>query len=416
MNIWILQHYATPPDTLSGTRHFNFAKQLIKRGHSVSIWAAGLNHSTLKEERLSGFQLLRTENIEGVDFVWIRTPAYTRNDWRRMANIMSYGLLVSVAGAVKRRKPDVIWGSNPHLFAGLAGYLLAMKTGSRFVFEVRDLWPQVFVDLGAFREDSLAIKSLRMLEKFIYNRAGKIITLMPRASDYITSVGVPEHKITYIPHAVDFDAFSSSCASLPDDLAEKIKELRSQKKMIVGYIGAHGLADGLETLVDAARIIQNSGQECIHFLLVGHGTEKERIVQRARDQTLRNMDFFDFIPKTAVPEFINSFDIGVVCKRKSNVHRYGTSFIKLFDYMACAKPIVWSVFSHDDPVQRTRAGISVQAENPEQMASAIQKMATMSAKERKRLGDNGYEYVFKNHRYDKLTDEIEEALTVTGGI
>lgn len=410
MNIWILQHYATPPDTLSGTRHFNFAKQLLKRGHTVSIWAAGFNHSTFKEERLSGLELVRTDNIEGVDFVWIRTPSYTKNDWRRMANIITYSILVFVFGMLKRKKPDVIWGSNPHLFAGLVGYLLSKMTGARFVFEVRDLWPQVFVDLGAFRNDSRAIAYLRRLEGFIYNKAEMIITLMPKAFNYITSVGIPEHKIVYIPHAVDFEAFLIDQVILPDDLAVTLGHLRSKGKTIIGYIGAHGIADGLETLVDAAEIVQKSGEDHIHFVLVGSGTEREKIVQRARDKNLSNIDLFNFIPKTAVPEFIRSFDIGIICKRKSEVHKYGVSFIKIFDYMACAKPIIWAVYSDDDPIQRTRSGLSIEADNPEKMAQAIQKMAAMSAEEQKQYGDNGYNYVFKNHHYDKLTDKIESVL------
>lgn len=410
MNIWIFQHYATPPDTLSGTRHFNFAKQLIRRGHSVTIWAAGFNHSTFKEERLSGWQLIRTENIEDVHFVWVRTPRYSCNDWRRMANIMTYGAIVSAVGCIKRPTPDVIWGSNPHLLAGLAGSMLAKRTDARFVFEVRDLWPQVFVDLGAFKEESLMIRTLRKIEEYVYDKAEKIITLMPTAFDYMDSVGISEQKVVHIPHAVDFDAFQAQGIKLPEGLARTIKRVKEEGKMIVGYIGAHGLADGLETIVDAARIVRDSGMREIHFILVGRGPEKEKVVQYAKDHNLQNMSFFDFIPKTTVPEFIRCFDVGIICKRKSNVHKYGTSFIKLFDYMACAKPIIWSVHSDDDPVQRSGAGISNDAENPEQMAESIRKIAAMNEAERKRLGESGYEYAFQNHHYDNLTDKIEQVL------
>jgi len=121
MHIWMLNHYATPPDTPGGTRHFDFARELVKQGHKVSIFASGFSHRTRTEERLKGRQNCRRENIDGVEFIWLRTaPYYGGNDWRRVINMLSYSLRVIPKGFMFKESPDVILASSPHPFAGLA--------------------------------------------------------------------------------------------------------------------------------------------------------------------------------------------------------------------------------------------------------------------------------------------------------
>lgn len=409
MNIWILQHYATPPDMPSGTRHFTFAKQLVQRGHSVSIWASGLNHGTFKEERLSGTQLLRTETIEGVAFIWVRTTPYSRNDWRRMANITSYSVLVAAAGALKRRKPDVIWASNPHLFSGLSGYLLAKKTGARFVFEVRDLWPQIFVDMGVYPSKHPMIVGLRKIEKFIYNKAERVISPMSLMPEYIASLGIGRQKAVHIPHGINFVIFNNTSVQLPEKISTCIGRIKREKKTIIGYAGAHGKADALDTIVDAARILADAGVDNIHFILVGHGTEKDRLVDLTKQYNLENINFFDSIPKNSIPTLLDSYDVCIVCK-ESHLRSYGAGFIKTYDYMARGKPVIWAAYDEDNPVRRSGCGWEVVPENPGQLAEATKKFAKLSLEELVRIGEKGFEYVKKYNDHDRLTDILEAVL------
>ena len=235
MNIWILNHYATPPDTPGATRHFDFARELTKLGHRVSIFASSFFHGTRNEERLEGKQNYRRQNIDGVEFVWLRTtPYYGGNDWRRVINMLSYSFRVIPLGIRFGESPDVILASSPHPFAGLAGYVLAKLKRAGFIFEVRDLWPQTFVDIGGYSNRSLVVKLLRVLERFLYHRAKKIIVLLPNASEYITRLGIPDSKIVYIPNGISPELFSDTSAKLPQELDDIISGLKSEAKMLVG--------------------------------------------------------------------------------------------------------------------------------------------------------------------------------------
>ena len=396
MNLWILQHYATPPDTVSGTRHFNIAKMLSGYGYDVSIVAAGFNHSTLREERLWGNELSKMQNEQGVRFLWVKTPGYSGNGWKRMLNMLIYSVRAHEFSASLKQRPDIVFASNPHLFSGIAGYLLAKKWKCHFIFEVRDLWPQVFVDIGAFGNTHPLIIGFRFLERVIYNRAEKIIVLMPKASEYIQGYGVDPSKIVYLPHALDVAGFEEASSNPPAEL-EEIIQLKMQGKFIVGYLGAHGIADALDTVIDCCVLLREWSMERVHIVMIGHGSEKERLAQRAKRLTLPNISFFQAIQKQDVPAAIKLFDIGIVSKKDSPLYKYGTSFIKTFDYMACGVPILWAVNSPDCPVVDAGCGVAIPAESPQHMAEAVTKFADMSDDMRMHMGRKGLAYVRKNH-------------------
>ncbi len=395
--IWIFQHYATPPDTVSGTRHFNFARMLAGHGYDPTIFACGFNHSTYREERLGPDELWRVECVQGVRFFWIKAPGYQGNGLDRIRNMAAYAVRSYVASKHLGQVPGMIWASNPHLLSGLTGYLLAKKHRARFVFEVRDLWPQAFVDIGAFSSRHPVVVLMRMLERFIYGRADKIITLMPKASVYIEGCGVSPEKIVHLPHGVNLDLFQNPGEGLPAAIIEDADRLKSRGKVIIGYVGAHGIADALDSLLDSCAVLQARGESSVHFMMIGHGSEKRRLEERARDMKLDNISFYPAVPKSAVPAAIRLFDVALVCKKDSPLYKYGTSFIKTFDYMACGVPILWAVNSNDCPVLEGECGLAVPAENPERMAEAAVRFARMQVDQRKEMGLKGLVYVKNNH-------------------
>ena len=376
----------------------------------MTIFASGFGHRTRREERLEEKQNYRRENISGVEFIWIRTFAYQRNDWRRVVNMLSYSFRVILLGFRFKGTPDVILASSPHPFAGLAGYILARLKKVRFIFEVRDLWPQTFVDVGGYSNKSLVVTLLRVLEKFLYRRAKKIIALLPKASEYIMELGIPSNKIVYIPNGVAPELFSDTRGRLPQMLDELISGLKSQGRLLVGYTGAHGAADGLDTILETAKILQDKGAGEAHFLLVGDGPEKKRLVQQAKSWGLSNISFFEPIPKDAMLELLQAIDITTVSLRKSVLWRYGTSKNKLFDYMICVKPVVWAIDQPDNPVAESNCGITVPQEDAEEMARAIMTLCGLSAQERQDMGMRGYEYVMKYHSVPVLANRLVEAI------
>ncbi len=411
MNIWILNHYATPPDTPGSTRHFEFARKFVKQGHQVSIFASGFSHRTRREERLERNEACRRENIDGVEFIWIRTvPYYKGNDWRRAVNMLSYSFRVVPLGLRFKESPEVILASSPHPFAGLAGYILAKLKKARFILEVRDLWPQALVDIGGYSRRSPVGKLLRILERFLYQRAKKIVVLHPKASDYIGGLGIPDNKIVYIPIGADPELFSNPAVDLSQELNELLASLKSEGRILVGYTGAHGIANALDTIIEAARLLRDEGAAKVHFLLVGDGPEKERLVRKAESWRLSNIGFYKSIPKNAMPKLLKAIDIAVISWRKSDLYKYGMSSNKLWDYMICAKPVVWGIDSANDPVAEANCGITVPPENPGEMAKAIIKLCGLSDDERRDTGMRGYEYVMKYHSVPVLVPKLLEVL------
>src|ERR1039457_3965462 len=308
MKIWILNHYASPPDRAAGTRHFDFGCVLADQGHEVTIFASGYNHFSRQEERLSPGERLRVECIDGVRFVWVRTPPYAGNNYRRVANMLTYaGRTVWVQRHFSR--PDVIVGSSVHMAAVAAAYVVGQARGVPFVFEVRDIWPQTLIDMGAMRKGSLAARILGWAELFFYRRARMIISLLPKASDYIAGRGISKDKIAYIPNGI---AGPRHTETLPSDAAElvaRITQLRRDGRVIAGYVGSHGQANALGTLVHAARELRDRGEDQIVFVFVGDGPEKETCQRLARRHDLHNVIFWRPVPKRSVQAVLQAFSI-----------------------------------------------------------------------------------------------------------
>jgi glycosyltransferase involved in cell wall biosynthesis len=309
VNIWMLNHYAIPPDSPGGTRHYDFARELVKQGHRVSIFASSFEHITRKEGRPAKKQTSRREEVNGVGFIWVKTsPYYQGNDWRRVVNMLSYGCRVVPSGLRLKETPDVILASSPHPFAGLAGWLLAKLKRTKFIFEVRDLWPQTLVEIGGYSNRSLTVRLLRILERFLCRRAKKIVVLPPNAPEYITKLGIPGDKVVHIPNGVSPEIFSRSDVSLPKKLNKTIASLKSKGKLVVVYTGAHGIANALDTIMEAARLIQDRGVDKVHFLMVGEGPEKEGLIVKAKDLRLNNISFHESIAKEAIPGLLRASD------------------------------------------------------------------------------------------------------------
>jgi glycosyltransferase involved in cell wall biosynthesis len=412
VNIWIVNHYATPPDTPGSTRHYDFARELIKHGHQVTIIASGFNHRTRKEERLTGKQKFRREDIGGIEFIWIKTlPYYKGNDWRRATNMLSYTFLVIPLGLKLKNKPDVVLASSPHPFAGLAGYTFAKIRRARLIFEVRDLWPQTLVKIGGYSSKHPIVVLLGALEKFLYRRASSIVVLHPKALNYINELGIPVEKITYIPNGVSVGFFSDTGVALPEELSRTISSLKSQGKLLVIYAGAFGIANALDTILETARLLQKRETDKIHFLLVGEGPEKPRLTEMAQGWELSNLTFFNPVPKTAIPGFLISGDIAVLAYRNSDLYtKYGMSTNKLWEYMMCARPVVWAINTTVNPVEESKCGLTVPAGDSEEMTKAIIKLAGLSSKERQAMRLRGQKYIIKNHSVTLLAERLLEVL------
>ncbi|WP_378107335.1 glycosyltransferase family 4 protein [Cohnella cellulosilytica] len=218
-----MNHYAIASGSGGGTRHFDLAKQLIKDNYKVTIFASSFDHYSKTEKvfkRKSKTQVI--EEIQGVEFLWIRTTSYQKNNLRRVMNMVTYTLRSYRASKKMDEKPDIVIGSLMHPMAAVIGYLIAKRFGAKFYFEERDLWPQTLIDLGKISSKHPITRMLSSLELFLYKKADRIIVLFENAERYIRTRGIEADKVVYLPNGVDLERFDQSIHQVIAD--EKISD------------------------------------------------------------------------------------------------------------------------------------------------------------------------------------------------
>lgn len=351
-------------------------------------------------QRLADGERMRVSDFDGIPFLWVRTPQYEGNGGGRMGNMLTYAarvLLPSVTKGLER--PDVIVGSSVHPFAAWSGAILARRLRVPFVFEVRDLWPQTLVDLGRLREQSLITKVLRKLEKWLYDRADRIVVLLPQADDYIVPLGVPKRKIVWIPNGVELEGYPEPTQPLIHD------------DFTLMYFGAHGQANGLDCVLRAmAELQKRPDMRHVRLRMIGDGPLKPSLLKLAEELQLANVEFSDPVPKREIPKLAAEADAFVFNLIDAPVFKYGISSNKLFDFLAGARPIIFCCKSSNNPVADARAGITIPPGDPVALSQAIVTLATMPLDERKAMGRAGRAYVEQNHGFDSLAARFADML------
>ena len=276
--MWVFNHYAVGPGVPGGTRHYDIGRELAKRGWHVAVFSAVYPR---RESFIEGHLLGRNghkvigEIHEGVPFVKVPAIKRGRTAGSRVLSMLSY-----VPGAMRVTKgllpPDVIVGSSVHPFAAWIAWRLAKKVGCRFVFEIRDLWPETIVQLGGVSRKHPFVLLLSHIERVLVQNADRVITLLPNAYAYLSKFGIPENKVVVVPNGVDVSRMSGVDRKLPLHIAMELERLRGA--FIVAYVGAHGRANRLDVVIDAAARCAAHGATEVEFLFVGDGPDRLRLI------------------------------------------------------------------------------------------------------------------------------------------
>lgn len=403
--LWILNHYAVTPDMAGGTRHFELARRLVQAGNDVTILASSFHHGQRREMRLRGRETWRVELVDGVRFVWLRTPPYERNDWHRIANMLGYAARSYLLGrrlpqsADGVLEPDVIIGSTVHLLAVVSAFALARFYRAHFMMEVRDLWPQTLVDMGRLAEHSPVTRLLRGLETFLYRRAECIVVLLPKAPEYVAGLGIDKAKVVWIPNGVDVSQFVGTRSAAP-----------AQRPFTIMYVGAHGRANALSSILDACATLHEQGHDDIRVVLVGDGPEKRALQAYASERNLPNVEFRDAVAKSAVPGVLEEADALVLVLRDLALYKYGISLNKLFDYLAAGRPIVLAGHPANNVVEEAGCGLTVAPGDACALADAFVRVSELPAGEREAMGERGRQYARQHHDWSVLALRLEECI------
>ncbi len=400
MKVWIVHQHAVPPSLPGSVRPFALAKELVSRGHEVVIPASSFNHWTRTEMRLQAGEDSRSEVVDGVQFLWLRAPAYPGSGAMRFVSMLSYATNLFSSRALRALgPPDVIVGSSPNLIAAYGAERLANDLGAAFVFEVRDIWPQSLVDVGRMSPRHPVVKLMGWMENHLVRNAGSIVSLLPTNADYYVEKGAQVQGYFWVPNGV----------YLPD--LPHPKPIPHNERFTVLFAGIHGIANGLDTVLEAAQVLSEAGVgDKVLFRFLGDGGEKPRLVQRALDMGLTNVEFLDAVPKGQVPEMLAQADAGLLILKKSPVFRWGVSPNKLFDYLGAGRPVIYAVESSNNPVEEAGAGVTVRAEDPDDLAAGVVRLMDTPRDERQRMGDRARAYVEEHHDFARLGDRFEQAL------
>jgi len=403
LKIVLLSHYFWPEPGAPSARLLEMGREWAARGHDVTVVTNFPNHPTGVVPEAYRGRSFQVERVEGVRVVRCRTYATPNRGVARR----TLGHLVFMAQAVLQATPhlrgsDVLVASSPTLFSVVAAWLIALRLRVPFVFEVRDLWPAIFVDLGVIR-NRLAIGGLEALELFLYRRAAAVVTVTRAFAADIARRGITASKLHVIPNGVDLDAFQPG----PRDQALRQRLGCGEDQLLVLYCGAHGISHALSRVLEVAERLR--GDRRFRFALVGDGAEKELLAARARSLALDNVCFWASVPRQEVAEHYRSADVCLVPLRGVPLFR---SFIpsKMFEILACGRPVLASIEGEAAEIlQESGAALVVPPEDVEAMVSALVRLAGEPAL-RVTLAERGRPYVASHFDRKQLASRYLDLL------
>ncbi len=386
MRILIFHQYFLGKNDPGGSRWNQFAKQ-FSRKHDIVVMAGNIHYATGRQ--IGKKKLINKERLNP-HLTLIRTwtyAGYNKNFLGRLLGYLSYTISSFITGLFYKNV-DLIIITSPPLFVGLSALLLSKIKRIPFIFEVRDLWPESAIATGVLN-NAVLIKIMYGIEKTLYKNARKIVALTPAfKKDIINRFPQYGHKLKIITNGADLDLMR------PDKKFNWVrKKYHWGNKKIFAYFGAHGVANDLMQVIEIARLLKENNN--ILFVLIGDGMQKDYLKEKAKTFDLNNVQFIDSVPKNQVQDFINASDVCMAILKKTDTFKtvYPN---KVFDYMACKKPIIVTIDGITRQlIEESKAGLYAEPGNAASFKEAIEKMIRADESTLIEMGENGYQFVKK---------------------
>ncbi len=368
MEVLFVSDNFPPESNAPASRLHEHARHWVRAGHGVTVITCAPNFPEGKLYPGYDNRWHQVELVDGIRVVRVKTYM-TANEgfFRRTLDYASFMAMSVAAGALEKR-PDVVVATSPQFFAALGGWQLSELQRVPFVLEVRDLWPASIVAVGALR-DGRVVDALEKLELFLYRRARAIVVVTQAFRRDIAARGIPEQKLHVVPNGADLDW----CAPRPRD-AIFLREYELEGKFVVGYIGTHGMAHGLERVLDAAALLRDTEQ--VAFFFAGGGAERASLERSVARRGLRNVRLVPRQPKERMPTLWSACDLTVIPLRDDPVFA-GVMPSKLFEAMAHGVPVVMSLPEGEATalVREHGCGVITPPEDPEALAEIIRTLS-----------------------------------------
>lgn len=392
-NIWLICKYACPEKYFWGTRHFYLAEEWVKNGYDVTIFTSNSSHLTNSLPKFqSNFYL---EFINGVRTIWLNT--LNVNNPSSILRIMSwihFELNIFKLNKTNIPKPDIIIVSSLSILSIISGYYFAKRYKSKFILEIRDIWPLSAITLGKYSKYNPFIYFLSELERFGYLKSDLIVGTMPNLEQHVKLVEPRYKRCICIPQGIQREKILTKEISGVDSFSE-LDGIQSFK---IGYAGTVNINNPIDVLLKAVRN-NFTKDSLVEVYILGNGTMIDSFKKEYRD--ISWIKFLDPVPKNMVSSFLSRMD---VCfdSIDSDIAKFGLSRNKWIDYMCAAKPIICSYSGYKSMINESDSGSFVPFGNERGLVDEIEKYASMGKSKLTEIGERGRTFLLENRCFDQL--------------
>lgn len=401
MRILFLSHYFPPEVNAPATRTYEHCKKWVEMGHEVTVVSCVPHHPMGKAYPGYKNKLYYVEYQDGIRAIKLLTYITANEGFvKRTFNYVFY-MVMAILAAPFLGKADVVISTSPQFFNGLAGYFVSRIKRARWLLEIRDLWPESIVAVGALK-NKRAIAMLEAIERFVYRKADHIVPVTNAFKKHILERGGTEEKTTVIRNGVDMNLFA---AAEPD--VEYAREIGVEGKFVASYVGTHGMAHGLDTIIEAAEILRE--REDIVFLMAGDGAERLRLQGEIKARNLPNIIMLGQLPKADMPKLWSVSNASLVLLRKLDLFLTVIPS-KIFESMAMKKPIILGVRGEsEDIINDGGSGLTIEPENAIELAKAVEELSDSPSLCRQ-IGESGLSHVGAHFDRGELACRYESIL------
>ncbi|MGI6177660.1 MAG: glycosyltransferase family 4 protein [Eubacterium sp.] len=404
MNILLLNHYAGSPDMGMEFRPYYLAREWVKMGYNVRILAGDYSHLRVRNPQVD--EDFQNENIDGIDYTWIKTGTYSGNGVKRAFSMFRFvGKIMKNAKMIAEQwKPDVVIASSTYPLDTFAAQKIKKLTGAKYIHEVHDMWPITLIELGGMKKSNPFVVLMQISENSFCKKSDKVVSLLCNAKDYFVKHGMAPEKFVNIMNGVVLNEWENP-DPLPEPHKTVIDGLKKQGKFLVGFFGSITRSYAINYLIEA---IQKLGDDRVAFIIVGDGNQLNELKKLA---SKTKSDCFYFLPKISkksIPSLLDEMDCLYVGALHNDMFRFGICMNKLFESMMSGKPILYAVSAPNNFITDYDCGISVEPESADALVDGLKRMMSLTEDDRVRMGQNGQNAILNNYTYDKLAEQFAE--------
>ncbi len=402
MNILYIEHYAGSPEMGMEFRPYYLSREWTRMGHRVTIIAGDYSH--LRKKNPAVDRDFQAEEMDGIEYVWVRTGTYEGNGAARALTMERFvrKLYTHARMIAEKWKPDAVIASSTYPLDTYPARKIAKLAKAKYIHEVHDMWPATLYEVGGMSRKHPFVAVMQAAENSAYKHCDKCVALLPYSKDYMVEHGLDPEKWVNIQNGVVEEEWEYS-EKIPETHEAFFRE--HEGKFIVGYFGGHALSNALGKSLDVAKEMLERDPDTV-FVFVGDGVEKKGLMERAEREKISNAFFLPPVSKKAVPDLVKHFDCSYMTGLPSPLYKYGLCLNKMYDSMMAGIPVICAFDAPKTPVGIYGCGIECDPSDPENVIRAIEQIKGMTEEERKQMGKTGKETVLNHFTYRKLAEQF----------